>query len=315
MDILDFLREGKFKNFVFKSFLWKTKYPGQLISRILIIHGFLRGYFTAGELFLLFLPSRFKSEKVRVKFSDYLNKEAKLAFREFINSDGSITLYGHHFYPPKENFYELAGLLFELVIFDQYKAQEHLKDGAIVIDAGANIGSFSVFAANIKKDLTIYAFEPVKETFEILKKNTSPYKNIFCYQEGLGDVNARRKIFVYRGATGGSTFEDSGMISTRHNRTNELLEEEAQITTIDDFVEQNKIPRVDFIKMDTEGYELQILKGARKTIERFRPVISVSAYHHDYDKEEIPKLVGTMSEAYKHDLFSEYEEDFVFYVG
>ncbi|MCL5019250.1 MAG: FkbM family methyltransferase [Patescibacteria group bacterium] len=277
------------------------------------IYGFVKGYFNIGEFFLLFLPTRFKSEEIRVKFSDYLNREAKSAIKEFINEDGSINLYGHEFYPPKENFYELAGLLFELVVFDQYKAREHLKDGSVVIDAGANIGSFSIFAVNIKKDLVVYAFEPVKETFEILKKNTSPYPNVFCYNYGLGDENVKKKIFVYRGATGGSTFEDSGMISARCNRANELLEEEAQIVTMDDFVEENKVSKVDFIKMDTEGYELQILKGARKMIGKFKPVISVSAYHHEDDKEEIPKLVKSIDGAYQYNLFREYEEDLVFY--
>ena len=313
-DIISFLKRGKFNSVVLKSLYWKGKYFDPVIGRLLLFIGFTKNYFDFKEFALLFLPSAFKSERLRKKFSDFLNNEARMAFKDFIDKDGSINLYGTRFFPPQRNYYELAGLLLELIVFDQYKVKQYLRDGDIVIDAGANIGSFSVFASNIAKRVTVYSFEPVKSTFDILRRNTESYPNIHCYNLGLGNKEGTKEIFVYPGSTGGSTFKDSGMISARQNRVDELHKEYASIVTIDDFVEKNKIAKVDFIKIDTEGYELQILDGAKNTIEKFSPIISVSAYHHDYDKLEIPKLVNSINSRYKHDLFAGYEEDFIFYV-
>jgi len=64
-----------------------------------------------------------------------------------------------------------------------------------------------------------------------------------------------------------------------------------KVTTIDKFVEANKLPRVDFIKMDVEGHELKILAGARKTIKTFKPSLALSAYHRGDDLIKLPKFL------------------------
>ena len=241
-----------------------------------------------------------------------MNAEVGRALKPFINEDGSVMLYGERFYPPEDNFYELAGFLLELVVFDQYQASKYIKDGMVVIDAGANIGSFSVSVAHLAPKAIVYAFEPVTTTFEILKKNTAPYPNVRCCPLGLGDVPARKKIFVYRGSTGGSTLEDSGMMDLRGSHSRELREETVTITTIDAVVRERKIPKVDFLKIDTEGYEIPILKGAHHTLQTWKPVIAVSAYHKTSDKTEIPELVQFIEGSYVYTLANKYEEDFIF---
>jgi hypothetical protein len=70
------------------------------------------------------------------------------------------------------------------------------------------------------------------------------------------------------------------------------------LTTVDEFVEQEKLPRVDFIKMDIEGAEEPALRGAMRTINRFRPKWSIASYHLDFAGEpQHPKLVRLLKES------------------
>jgi len=72
---------------------------------------------------------------------------------------------------------------------------------------------------------------------------------------------------------------------------------------------------VDFIKMDTEGYEGKILEGAKETIRRFSPVLSMSAYHHEDDKKTIPELIRSLNPKYKCRLTRNVEDNLLFYVA
>jgi hypothetical protein len=61
--------------------------------------------------------------------------------------------------------------------------------------------------------------------------------------------------------------------------------------TLDSFVKECGIERVDFIKIDAKGSEREIIKGAKETIKRFKPKMAIAAYHLPDDKKVIPELV------------------------
>lgn len=83
--------------------------------------------------------------------------------------------------------------------------------------------------------------------------------------------------------------------------------------TLDNFVDQNNIERVDFIKIDTEGAERQIIKGAKETIKKFKPKMAIAAYHFPDDKEKIPELVLSIRDDYKYRLLNRFGEDILFF--
>jgi len=130
----------------------------------------------------------------------------------------------------------------------------------------------------------------------------------------LGDKISQKNIFVNLNNFGASTLEDSSSFNKELNEKENRKSELVKITTIDDFVFGQNIPRVDFIKIDTEGYEAKILKGAEKTIRRDNPVISMSAYHNKNDKNDLPKIVKQFSDKYICELHKDYEADLVCYV-
>ena len=69
---------------------------------------------------------------------------------------------------------------------------------------------------------------------------------------------------------------DKSLSSSRLSETGSSV---AQIITLDEYVREKNLPRVDFIKLDVEGAELDVLKGAATTIARFKPILALSAYH------------------------------------
>ncbi|MCX7998577.1 MAG: FkbM family methyltransferase, partial [Leptospiraceae bacterium] len=73
------------------------------------------------------------------------------------------------------------------------------------------------------------------------------------------------------------------------------------------------IKQVDFIKIDTEGAEKEIIKGAKETIRKFKPRMAIAAYHLPDDKEKIPELVLSIRDDYKFKLVNKGEEDLFFF--
>jgi hypothetical protein len=69
--------------------------------------------------------------------------------------------------------------------------------------------------------------------------------------------------------------------------------------TIDDLAEQRNLQKVDFIKMDIEGTELQALRGAVQTVQRYKPKLAISVYHRLADFYEIPEYLDSLSLGYR----------------
>ena len=74
--------------------------------------------------------------------------------------------------------------------------------------------------------------------------------------------------------------------------------------SIDDFVKDNKIEKIDFIKMDIEGCELKALHGAINTLKKHKPKLAIAAYHKYEDYYEIPKFLNELKIDYKFYLAS-----------
>ncbi|MDR1121111.1 MAG: FkbM family methyltransferase [Dysgonamonadaceae bacterium] len=123
-----------------------------------------------------------------------------------------------------------------------------VKKGDAVIDAGAWIGDFSAYAAN--KGATVYAFEPVESTYQILCKTQAMNNTagkIVPVAKGLSDREMHVDIAISENKSG----SNSTIITDSSHNSSETI----TLTTIDRFAEENKLERVDFIKADIEGAE------------------------------------------------------------
>jgi|GEM_PF-909233 len=213
---------------------------------------------------------------------------------EFTSSGGKMTIYCSG-----ENVPADIDVLTKVLLHDQYNiSTQNMKD-KVVVDAGANIGTFSVYAGKLgaKK---VYAFEPVTETFEILKKNIAAnglQKIVVPVNMGLGKAIRKKTIsYLFAGDAGASI----KLAPIRKSQT-------ADMTTIDEFVKDKG--RIDFIKIDVEGYEEEVFLGARATIEKYKPVLSFAAYHYPDDKKKLPEILKGIRSDYSCRLIKRGEED------
>lgn len=167
-----------------------------------------------------------------------------------------------------------------------------VKPGDIVIDAGAWIGDFSAYAS--VKGATCYAFEPTESTFAVLQKTAELNGNIIPVKKGLSDENTKRKFFPnVTGNSGGNGFR-----SSTGNPDSAETTYQVETVRLDDFVRENNLPRVDFIKSDIEGFERHMLEGAQETLARFAPKLALCTYHLPDDPEVMAGLIKKANPKY-----------------
>ncbi len=145
----------------------------------------------------------------------------------------------------------------------------NLHYGDFVVDAGANIGFYSILASKLVGESgRIFSFEPSTTTIEIFEKNISINKlnNIRIIPKGLGNINGTFNLVTPSDIPTG--YSDSyRFIQTTNCEKDKIKDYEVvNLVTLDDFLLENKIKKIDFFKIDVEGFQLQVLEGAKRTL-------------------------------------------------
>jgi len=192
-----------------------------------------------------------------------------------------------------------------VILFDGVLDGEHLenmkrtlKPGDTFVDAGANIGQYSLFASYcVGEKGKVISFEPVKNIFNQFNDSVeiNNIKNIDLYNKGCGDENKKMVINKKDGDMGGSSIIELGFGS---KKTTELVE----VIVLDDILINEN--RVDFIKIDVEGFEYEVLLGLKKTIEKYKPRLLIEYSPHIYrqNKPEYCELILKYLLDYKYSI-------------
>jgi FkbM family methyltransferase len=137
-----------------------------------------------------------------------------------------------------------------------------------VLDVGANMGWYSILIAKTNPAATVHAFEPLPNTYSVLRDNVAlnDMGNVIIHPFGLSSEKKDLRFFFYPEGSGNA----SAVNLTGRSDAQEIV---CHVEVMDEAVKDLGIARVDFIKCDVEGAELFVFQGGMKTIARDKPVV------------------------------------------
>lgn len=150
-------------------------------------------------------------------------------------------------------------------IYDKYNIK--VEKGDTVIDIGAHIGIFSIYASEISQTGKVYAFEPFIENYKRLEnhKIINKKENLFTYNLGVSDKEGIQTLYLSPdNNTGGHSL---------HLKTQSEKKIEIHSIRLMDFCNKEKINRIDFLKMDCEGAEFDILMSDEHILQKVNKII------------------------------------------
>lgn len=162
---------------------------------------------------------------------------------------------------------------FLLMVAEELNNHYHFDTAAYVLDCGANLGTFTRLALN-RGAKVVVAIEPAPEVAHCLRRTFAQELTtgrVILEETGLWDKEER--LFLH---TPGTSWNNT-IVAGEDGQPGVWV----PLTTIDAIVTELELPSVDFIKMDIEGAEIRALEGAKATIGRWKPLISVATEHTD----------------------------------
>ena len=139
---------------------------------------------------------------------------------------------------------------------------EQSKEQTVLFDVGANVGNYSrQLLANFPAASVIHAFEPFSVPFSQLEAMQRSHPNLHAHRLGLSDKN--EDLLMYSS----DEYSEIGGVYNRDVIFKDM-QEMNPFVTIDSFCKRQNIPRIHFLKIDVEGHELSVLKGATTLLEQ-----------------------------------------------
>ncbi len=170
----------------------------------------------------------------------------------------------------------------------------------VVLDIGANIGVISAFLACLDDSTRVYAFEPLPRNLELLRENMAPFGSVTIIDAAAGDRVDPVRLLVHRSSDG----VDFGgaMIDTNSAANEDGIDGVRQIR-LDDWAFALSLDRLDIVKLDVEGFELNVLRGASGLLARFQPTVFVEFFPHKLrlmDADADLELFLVLSAGWRH---------------
>jgi FkbM family methyltransferase len=151
-----------------------------------------------------------------------------------------------------------------------------LHRGDVVFDVGANRGIFTSYFSNlVGAEGTVHAFEPSSKTCEILRTSLrarTVHHNVVLNRCAVGDTRERATL-----RTPASDDGQASLVAHTHGSwsgTAKVTAEACDVVVLDDYVAEQSLNRIDFVKVDVEGAERLVFSGFVKSLTRFRPILA-----------------------------------------
>lgn len=197
---------------------------------------------------------------IRINKKLVMRNGYKIAFEDF-----------HSLWPFKEVFLDNAYRL--------YPSSQEL----VILDLGANIGAFTLFASKTCPNSKIFSFEPSKSSYKILMrnlKNNGLVQNVSILNKAVGNRNAIRSMDESREST---MRRLSDLTSNRMDST------KVEVIKLDQFITNNSISVIDFMKIDIEGGEYEVIYSISKSM--FKKIKTISLEYHNENRDKNGKTL------------------------
>lgn len=160
------------------------------------------------------------------------------------------------------------------------------QDLDVIFDVGANVGQSAVQFSDVFTGANIFCFEPVHETCEILRRNVQDNPKVSCFCKALGPGTGTGSMMLQSGSVNNSIVDRPTIGPTRFNDTTLRT---VEMETLDNFCQERGLQWIDFLKIDTEGYDMMVLQGAQDMLDAHRiGWIQVEASMTHFNEKHVP---------------------------
>ena len=183
-----------------------------------------------------------------------------------------VEFFNCKLYLDKYDKYHLSSRDYQIPI----EVKNSINVGQTVIDVGASIGIYTIFFAKmVGKTGKVYAFEPEPNNFKLLKKNIeiNGFKNVILENKAVSDITGTVKMEIADNIANHKI--------TKNNSKNTFNIDSVRL---DDYF-KNKIPKIDFLKIDTEGYDGYVILGSKKTLTENMSTKIMLEFHTKFMRE------------------------------
>lgn len=202
---------------------------------------------------------------------------------------------GEHLYKMDLDINEFTQCGYYSSAFDSELLRLLKKGGCVFIDIGANVGFYTLAAA--KTFDKVYSFEPSPNTFRRLVHNVelNNFGSVTPINSGLSDVKSGMELHINPFNNGGASLK--GFSEAMKCLYPEYVwgSVKVDVEVLDEIIDTRGIVGVDLIKIDVEGHELPVIRGAQNTISTFRPLIYAEVVK---DRDKLNAIIAALPNSY-----------------
>ncbi|MBT8387788.1 MAG: FkbM family methyltransferase [Ignavibacteria bacterium] len=156
-----------------------------------------------------------------------------------------------------------------------------------ILDVGANEGQFAIMMNKIMYNVAIYSFEPIEHCFEELLNNTKNFDRINCFNVALGNEIKDDTIYHNIFSPSSSLLEMNLLHKKAFPYTQDSVKEQIKISTLDEMRDSMEWKKKILLKIDVQGYEMEVLKGAETSLENIDLIMVETSFFELYKKQPL----------------------------